>query len=135
MDTFSVDGKVSTDSIRQDLSMCLTRIGISALTWICSRSSPNVKRNEQDETFVVSSHLLLPKPTVSTGDQLQWDVQHWLSPPDPSMNHNFVLKARHGGTAAWIFESDAIREFKATGSFLWIHGKRMFSELATSALH
>jgi hypothetical protein len=80
------------------------------------------------------SRLLLPKLTVSTGDQLQWDVQHWLSPPDQSMNHNFVLKARHNGTAAWFLGSDAIREFKATGSFLWIHGKRMFFESATSAL-
>ena len=44
------------------------------------------------------------------------------------MNHNFVLKARHNGTAASFFESDALTEWKATGSFLWIHGKRMFLE-------
>jgi hypothetical protein len=69
------------------------------------------------------------------GDQLQCDVQHWLSLPDPSMNHNFVLKARHSGTAAWFFESDALTEWKATGSFLWIHGKRMFFETQTSVLH
>jgi hypothetical protein len=61
------------------------------------------------------------------GDQLQKDVQHWLSPPDPSTNHDFVWKAHHAGTASWFFESDAIIEWKKTGSFLWIHGKRMFS--------
>ncbi|KAN0124433.1 hypothetical protein V8E52_002082 [Russula decolorans] len=56
-------------------------------------------------------------------DQLQKDVQHWLSPPDPSTNQNFVSKARHKGTAAWFFESSALTEWKAKGSLLWIHGK------------
>ena len=105
-----------------------------ALTWIRSRHSPNDKRNEQDKPFVVLFHISLPRLTVSTGDQLQGDVQHWLSPPDPSINHNFVSNARHNGTAAWFFESNTIREWKATGSFLWIHGKRMFSESLTTAL-
>ena len=71
----------------------------------------------------------------SVGDQLQKDVQHWLSPPDPSTNQNFVSKARHKGTAAWFFESCALTEWKAKGSFLWIHGKRTSFELPMSALH
>jgi len=58
------------------------------------------------------------------GDRLQKDVQHWLSPPNPSTNQNFVRKARHTGTAAWFFESCALTEWKAKGSLLWIHGKR-----------
>jgi hypothetical protein len=60
------------------------------------------------------------------GDQLQRDVQHWLSPPDPSANHNFVWKAHHEGTAAWFFESDILASWKSAGSLLWIHGKRTF---------
>ncbi|KAN0126421.1 hypothetical protein V8E52_000061 [Russula decolorans] len=56
-------------------------------------------------------------------DQLQEEVQHWLSPPDPSSNQNFVSKARHKGSAAWFFESSALTEWKAKGSLLWIHGK------------
>ena len=103
------------------------------LTWIRSRPSPNDKRNEQDKTFVIFFFISLPRLTVTTGDQLQGDVQHWLSPPDPSINYNFVSKARHNGTAVWFFESNMLREWKATGSFLWIHGKRTFSEpLATN---
>ena len=50
------------------------------------------------------------------------------------MNHNFVSEARHTGTAAWFFESKALAEWKATGSLLWIHGKRMFFESPTPAL-
>jgi len=85
--------------------------------------------------------LLFPPPFVviangiSVGDLLKKDVQHWLSPPDPSTNHNFVSNSRHEGTAAWFFESSALTEWKAKGSLLWIHGKRTSFELPMSALH
>jgi hypothetical protein len=62
---------------------------------------------------------------IFIGDRLQKDVQDWLSPPNPSTNQNFVRKARHKGTSAWFFESSALKEWKAKGSLLWIHGKRM----------
>lgn len=38
---------------------------------------------------------------------------------------DFVWKAHHTGTAAWFLESDTLAAWKKTGSFLWIHGKRM----------
>ena len=105
------------------------------LSLVCSRSSPNVKRNEQDQTSVIFLPAFYYRDQeYIAGDQLQRDVKHWLSPPDPSTNHIFVSKARHSGTAAWFFGGDALREWKATGSFLWIHGKRMFSEPPASAL-
>ena len=104
------------------------------LTRVRSRSSRSVKRYEQDETSVA-----FPVPFVAgtdgifVGDQLQRDVRYWLSPPDPSTNHNFVRRARHSGTAAWFFESKALTEWKARGSFLWIHGKRMYLNYPTSS--
>jgi hypothetical protein len=75
-------------------------------------------------------YLLFPRLIELAGHQLQRDVQHWLSPPDPSTNHDFVWKAHHSGTASWFFESDALKEWKRTGSFLWIHGKRLFFNLS-----
>ena len=71
---------------------------------------------------------------IFEGDGLQKNVQHWLSPPNPSTNQNFVQKARHTGTAAWFFESSALTEWKAKGSLLWIHGKRTSFKLLTSRL-
>ena len=68
--------------------------------------------------------LSLPRLTVIVGVQLQNNVQHWLSPPDPSTNQNMVSRLRHKGTAAWFFESSALTEWKSKGSLLWIHGKR-----------
>ncbi len=69
------------------------------------------------------------------GDELQKDVQQWRSPPDPSTNHNFVSEARHSGTAKWFFKSKALTDWKASGSFLWIHGKRTYFEPLTSVWH
>src|SRR5216684_3132217 len=96
------------------------------LTLARSFSSPSVERNKQDETFVVYPLQFVARSNNLAGDQLRWEVQHWLSPPDPSTNQNFVRRARHKGTAAWFFESIALTEWKSRGSLLWIHGKRMF---------
>ena len=63
---------------------------------------------------------------ISTGNQLRQDLRRWLSPPDPSTNHNFACNAHHKGTATWFFEGTTYKEWKSTGSesLLWIHGKR-----------
>ena len=60
------------------------------------------------------------------GNQLKQILRNWLSPADPSTNHNIAQKAQHDGTAAWLFEGGIIIEWKTTGSLLWIHGKRAF---------
>jgi hypothetical protein len=36
---------------------------------------------------------------ILTGNQLRQDLRRWLSPPDPSTNHNIACKAHHKGTA------------------------------------
>ena len=77
-------------------------------------------------------YVLLPRLTLQylAGDRLQRDVQNWLSPPDPSTNHELVWKAHHTGTASWFLEGDVLAEWKKMGSFLWIHGKRMIFNLS-----
>ncbi|KAN0139160.1 hypothetical protein V8E53_003049 [Lactarius tabidus] len=61
-------------------------------------------------------------------DGIKWNqllqlLRSWLSPADPSTNHNIARKAQHGGTAAWLFQGQIIIKWKSTGSLLWIHGK------------
>jgi hypothetical protein len=60
-----------------------------------------------------------------TGNQLRDSLLRWLSPSDPSINHNVASKAHHNGTAKWFFQDEIFNQWKSTGSFLWIHGKRM----------
>jgi uncharacterized protein YoxC len=59
-----------------------------------------------------------------TGNQLRDNLLRWLSPPDPSPNHNIACKAHHNGTTRWFFQGTIFNNWKSTGSFLWVHGKR-----------
>ena len=59
-----------------------------------------------------------------TEDKSRRDCVEWLSPPDPSINYNIARDTHHKGTALWFTESSAFRDWKTSGSLLWIHGKR-----------
>jgi hypothetical protein len=63
--------------------------------------------------------------TTHTGNQLRKDLGNWLSPPDPSINYNTASDVHHEGTSLWFMESSAFNDWKASGSLMWIHGKRM----------
>ncbi|KAI0268002.1 hypothetical protein BGY98DRAFT_1180547, partial [Russula aff. rugulosa BPL654] len=55
--------------------------------------------------------------------QLRKELQNWLSPPDPSTNHNIARKAHHKGTTSWFFGGGIFEEWKRSSSLLWVHGK------------
>ena len=63
---------------------------------------------------------------VFTGNQLKDGLLRWLSPPDPSINHNLASTAHHSGTAQWFLQGSIFSQWKSTDPFLWIHGKREF---------
>src|SRR6267154_2527433 len=62
---------------------------------------------------------------ILSGNQLRETTHKWLSPPDPSTNHNIACGTHHKKTATWFFQGRIYQEWKATGSLLWIHGKRL----------
>ena len=64
--------------------------------------------------------------TILAGNQLIQLLRSWLSPADPSTNHNIAQKVQHNGTAAWLFQGQIVIKWKSTGSLLWIHGKREY---------
>ena len=78
-----------------------------------------------------ANYIFLP---VLSGNQLRESTHKWLSPPDPSTNHNIACGTQHKKTATWFFQGEIYQEWKATGSFLWIHGKRLFLPLSTLTL-
>ncbi len=59
-----------------------------------------------------------------TGKLTRQDLRKWLSPPDPSTNHNIAHRAQHEGTAMWFFECEIYKKWKSNPSLLWVHGKR-----------
>ena len=62
---------------------------------------------------------------ILSGNQRRESIHKWLSPPDPSTNHNIACGTHHKKTATWFFQGGIYEEWKATGSLLWIHGKRL----------
>ena len=80
------------------------------------------------ETFVVfflRLHLC-PNSRIITGNQLRQDLRKWLSPSDPSINHNIACGAHRKQRADWFFQGSIFTKWKSDGSLLWLHGKRMF---------
>ena len=61
---------------------------------------------------------------IFTGTHLRDRFLQWLSPSDPSTNHNVACGAHHNGTAQWFFQDSIYNEWKSSGSFLWVRGKR-----------
>jgi hypothetical protein len=61
---------------------------------------------------------------VISENQLRENIHRWLSPPDPSTNHNIACGTHHKKMATWFFQGSTFREWKSSGSLLWIHGKR-----------
>ena len=55
--------------------------------------------------------------------QLRENIHRWLSPPDPSTNHNIACGTHNKKSATWFFEGKIYQEWKSKGSLLWVHGK------------
>ncbi len=56
-------------------------------------------------------------------DHKRAKIERWLSPPDPSINHNKALRQRHEGSGSWLLRSENLWEWKAQrNSFLWLRG-------------
>jgi hypothetical protein len=69
---------------------------------------------------------------ILSGNQLQENIRKWLSPPDTSTNHNIACGTNHKKIAAWFYQGSIYREWKSTGSLLWVHGKRSSFSLFSS---
>jgi len=70
--------------------------------------------------------LDLQPSQIFTGNHLRSCLQTWLSPPNPSTNHNIACDAQHKGTAQWFLRGTIFNQWKSTGSLLWIYGKCVF---------
>ncbi|KAF8257304.1 hypothetical protein EI94DRAFT_1818349 [Lactarius quietus] len=71
---------------------------------------------------------LIIQHTANAVDELKWNqlkqlLRTWLSPADPSTNHNIARTAQHEGTEVWFFQGSIFTQWKSNGSLLWIHGK------------
>jgi len=73
---------------------------------------------------LISAYRRASCTVIISENQLRESIHKWLSPPDPSTNHNTACDTHHKKTATWFFEGKNYQEWKSKGSLLWIHGKR-----------
>ncbi|KAI0262276.1 hypothetical protein BGY98DRAFT_1182286, partial [Russula aff. rugulosa BPL654] len=78
--------------------------------------------DEGKETRVVIQQMADDMDQVKR-NQLRLDLHRWLSPPDPSINHNIACGAHRKQRAEWFFQGSIFTEWKSNGSLLWLHGK------------
>jgi archaellum component FlaC len=81
-----------------------------------------IDRESSPDSFSVASQ----PPEFFTGNRLRERFQSWLSPLNPSINHNVACNAQHEGTSQWFFRGSIFNQWKSTDAFLWVHGKRAF---------
>ena len=56
-------------------------------------------------------------------DALRHEILRWLSPVDPSENHNDACSKHEPGTGAWLIESDIFQSWLGEqDEVLWLHG-------------
>lgn len=76
-------------------------------------------------TNAVTELQLLHK--ASLAEDRQQKIYRWLSPPDPSLNHNAARGKRKSRTGTWLIDGDQLAEWKNNShSFLWLHGIRKY---------
>ncbi|KAH9027734.1 hypothetical protein EDB85DRAFT_2276618 [Lactarius pseudohatsudake] len=78
----------------------------------------------QEEARMILAQVLKFTHDLMSGDQSREKHRGWLSPPNPSVNHNVACESHQGGTTAWLLPNESFKEWQKSGSLLWIHGKR-----------
>jgi hypothetical protein len=97
--------------LSDDPDMCLT-LNFSGVKQAERQSSPNLIDVGFGALRIISEN------------QLRDSIHKWLSPPDPSTNHNIACGTHHKKPATWFVQGNIYLEWKSKDSLLWIHGKR-----------
>ena len=62
---------------------------------------------------------------ISYVDEFETKIRAWLSPPDPSTNHNAASHTRQSGTGEWFVGGGDFQNWtQDPNSFIWIRGIR-----------
>ncbi|KAI9443160.1 hypothetical protein H4582DRAFT_1922809, partial [Lactarius indigo] len=72
---------------------------------------------------------------IREGSRARSDLQRWMSPPNPSINHNLACDTHRNGTTTWFAQGNAFDEWKKNGPLLRIRGNcPKFTSLASSII-
>src|SRR5712672_1508636 len=130
-----LDRSVLMDDIRRALGAFISLSTLLLLTvFAVDLQQVASNMNKFRRMFNPDSIVINDGQYGSLGDELQEKVRRWLSPLDPSINHNTAKDAHHEGSAKWFIHGNTFQRWKVgTGSLLWVHGKR--THIPLSSLH
>ena len=104
------------------LQQTATVADVDQVKEVVQQTAANVDQVKRLSSNFIGSHY--GSLRILSGDQLRETIHKWLSPPDPSTNHNIACSTHHKKAASWFFQGSIFQEWKSAGSLLWVHGKR-----------
>jgi len=119
--THRVDEKLNKIDDKVDEAIAMERE-----TTIVAQQTANTVLQIQRSCSPNFSVVICEYSNTVVGNQLRDNLRRWLSPPDPSTNHNIAHSVQQKGTTTWFMEGSIFGNWRSTGSLLWIHGKRTF---------
>ena len=110
------------------LQQTATVTDVDQVRAVVQQTAANVDQVKRSSSNLTSAHYRSSR-TLS-GHQSREIIHRWLSPPDPSTNHNIACGTHHKKSASWFFQGSIFQEWKSSGSLLWVHGKRSHRRLS-----
>jgi hypothetical protein len=108
--------------VKVALQQTATVTDVDEVKLVVQQTAANVDQVKRLSSNFISGHH--GGLHILSENQSRETIHKWLSPPDPSTNHNIACGTHHKKTASWFFQGSIFQEWKSTGSLLWIHGKR-----------
>jgi hypothetical protein len=115
--------QTATDVDQVKVATQQTAIDVDQVKLATERTAIDVDQVKRLSSSFISAHYRVS--SIFSGTQLRESIHKWLSPPDPSTNHNIACATHHKKTASWFFQGSIFQDWKSTGSLLWLHGKRL----------
>ena len=113
------DALKKLDKLTQEESLMTIAENLRA-THVVDERVKQVKRSSSPYLIDIGRGALY----IISENQLWESIRKWLSPPDPSIDHNIACGTHKKKIPTWFVEGNIYQEWKSKGSLLWIHGKR-----------
>lgn len=86
------------------------------------RTDSYIVENEVIKVSSLVNDMNVATSSLVAGARLN-EMRKWLSPQDPSSNHNNAVSLCHGGTGQWLIQGKTFVRFKdGEIPFLWLNG-------------
>ena len=115
------------DEVKAALQQTATITDVDQVRVVVQQTAANVDQVKSSSSNLIRPHY--PSLPIISGHQSRETIHRWLSPPDPSTNHNIACGTHQKKSASWFFQGSIFQEWKSSGSLLWVHGKRSYRRL------